>query len=120
MLKEALLCLALNIYHEANTEPLAGKYAVGYVTLNRASSGIYPDNVCSVVYQSGQFSWTIKPKKPYGAGWEQAKEIASNLLYSTPSDPTNGALYFHNKEVRPKWSYRLQKTAVIGNHTFYK
>ena len=33
----ALLCLALNIYHEARGEPLKGQIAVASVTMNRAN-----------------------------------------------------------------------------------
>ena len=36
-----LQCLALNIYHEARSESLAGQYAVADVVLNRVESPMY-------------------------------------------------------------------------------
>ena len=35
MIAEALVCLALNIYHEAKNQPLIGQIAVAQVTINR-------------------------------------------------------------------------------------
>lgn len=44
-------CLARNIFYESGGEPLEGKVAVGYVTLNRAQDPRYPNSVCGVVHQ---------------------------------------------------------------------
>ncbi len=46
-------CLAKNIYFEAGNQPLAGRIAVGQVTLNRRDHGMFPHTVCEVVYQGG-------------------------------------------------------------------
>jgi spore germination cell wall hydrolase CwlJ-like protein len=49
--KRELTCLALNVYYEARGEPLAGKYAVAEVTMNRVASPRHPGTVCEVVYE---------------------------------------------------------------------
>jgi spore germination cell wall hydrolase CwlJ-like protein len=41
MLDTALLCLALNLYHEARSEDTASQIAVAEVTLNRVDSNHY-------------------------------------------------------------------------------
>ena len=41
--KSEIECLAMNIYHEARSESLAGQYAVADVVLNRVESRLYPD-----------------------------------------------------------------------------
>jgi spore germination cell wall hydrolase CwlJ-like protein len=121
MLNAALLCLALNIYYEANTEPLEGKYAVALVTLNRVNSEIYPNKVCTVVYQPYQFSWTLEQKPaPSGPGWLEAKRVAKVVLKGWVPDITDGATHYHNDTVKPKWSHKLKKIKTIGKHTFYK
>lgn len=51
--RELLACL---IQCEADGEPWEGKIAVGSVVLNRARSGVYPDTIVGVIYQSGQFA----------------------------------------------------------------
>jgi hypothetical protein len=53
-----LFCMVQNVYHEARGEDALGQAAVAHVTLNRVRSPAYPDTVCGVVWQQGQFSWT--------------------------------------------------------------
>lgn len=68
--KNAVYCLATNIYHEARGEPVAGQVAVANVTLNRVTDRRWPGTVCGVVRQAArdpetrevalhrcQFSW---------------------------------------------------------------
>ena len=112
-------------------EPLDGKKAVAFVTLNRVQSG-YADNICDVVQQKTkstcQFSWycdttftsrrlTIKQTSLYN----DILELSTNLFlnFERMNDVTNGATYYHADYVNPKWT-RLQKEKQIGRHIFYK
>ena len=53
-----LECLAVGIYFESKSEPLAGQLAVGEVIANRANSnGRFPSTYCGVLFQRGQFSF---------------------------------------------------------------
>ena len=126
-------CLALNIYHEARSEIVTGRLAVGMVTLNRVQSKKFPNTVCEVVWQPRQFSWTKdgKSDRPLEArAWKQAKLIANYLyakyeLYTALTngdiDPTDGALYYYAHDlVTPYWADKIRITAVIGSHTFGK
>lgn len=45
----ALLCLALNVWHESRGEDLAGQYAVAFVTINRAKES--HADICEVVFK---------------------------------------------------------------------
>jgi N-acetylmuramoyl-L-alanine amidase len=69
MLETALMCLALNIYFEARSEPIQGQIAIAEVTLNRVASPNFPNDVCSVVLQDNsagcQFSWWCDGKSDY-------------------------------------------------------
>ena len=117
----ALLCLALTIYHEARGEPLQGQKAVAHVVINRVKHPDYPDDVCAVVYQGGQFSWVRqRPHKPKGPAWDQAKSVAFKVLIGESKDPTWGATHFHTVNTNPKRSYRLKRVKTINNHVFYK
>ncbi len=123
---EAHKCLALAMYWEARGEGHRGMLAVGSVVLNRVEDDRFPDTVCDVVYQGGetppcQFSWWCdgKSDRPtHRASWEESRILADSLLTARPHDPTNGALFFHAKSVRPSW--RREQTAQIGNHVFYR
>ncbi|MEA3274112.1 MAG: cell wall hydrolase [Pseudomonadota bacterium] len=124
-----LECLALNIYHEARSEPEKGQLAVAAVTLNRVQSDAFPDSVCRVVKQGGQrrnrcqFSWWCDGKKDKPTdtdAWEKALQIGRRTLEGDATDPTNGALYYHATYVKPKWSRTFKRTARVGSHLFYR
>ena len=52
-----LECLAVGIYYESKSEPLAGQLAVGQVIANRAKSGRFASTYCGVLFQRSQFSF---------------------------------------------------------------
>ncbi len=121
----ALTCLALNVYHEARSEPLIGQLAVAEVTLNRVASSRYPDEVCDVVWQSRQFSWTHdgksdKPKEP--EAWAHAQAVAYIALNGMARVPelTSEVLHYHADWVTPHWARGEQPVAHIGGHVFYE
>lgn len=125
-----LACLARNIYYEAGNEPFEGKVAVAQVTLNRVESGLFPDDVCQVIYQKNifyekivcQFSWycdreaTVRPINK--AVYEESMDAAKKVLlegFRLPSLKT--ALFYHADYVNPGW--RKERVAKIGRHIFY-
>lgn len=119
--KRAIQCMAENVYHEARGESLRGKKAIAAVTMNRVKSDIYPDTVCSVVYQHGQFSWVRKKPKIKGKIPDEIYSIARQyvLSYSRKLDLTNGATSYHATYVSPRWK-NLRRITKIGKHIFYE
>lgn len=126
---EALKCLALNIYHEARSEPEIGQMAVAAVTLNRVRSASFPGSVCHVVKQGGQkrnrcqFSWWCDGRSDHPTedeAWEKAVHLGRLSLLGLAEDPTRGALYYHANYVQPRWSRSFERTAKIGRHVFYR
>ena len=122
-------CLALNIYHEARSEPQQGQQAVAAVTINRVASPAFPNSICKVVKQGGkkrnqcQFSWwcdshSDKPRE--GSAWQGALELSRKTLEGEIRDPTGGALYYHAKRVNPRWARTFKRTGMIGQHLFYR
>ncbi|MFP3614741.1 cell wall hydrolase [Paraburkholderia sp. SIMBA_050] len=132
ILASALLCLTLNIYHEARSQPILGQYAVAAVTMNRA--GDDPNKVCDVVTQPHQFSWTTTKLLRDRAGWRLkaagvpkddfawmiASKIAANTLAGHKIDLTHGATYYHATYVHPGWREKLVHALTIGDHIFYR
>ena len=126
-----LTCLALNVYYEARGEPLAGKYAVAEVTMNRVVSRRFPETVCKVVYEKrwdrlrkryvGAFSWTEFDFVPHPEGeqWHQAREVAADVYFGRQPPRLNGALHYHATYIKPSWSRGRQPIARIGGHVFY-
>ena len=131
MVTEVLFCLALNVYHEARSQPLIGQLAVAQVVLNRVDSSAYPDTVCGVVYQNKypgrlnrcQFSWYCDGKNdtPRDAdAWLRANQIASLALSPALPDLVSGATHYHALYVNPSWAGSLESVATIGSHRFYR
>jgi N-acetylmuramoyl-L-alanine amidase len=132
ILETAIICLAMNIYHEARSESIPAQYAVASVTLNRA--GRDHKKVCHVVGQKHQFSWTTKllakrgdtlalkregyPKDEHA--WELAQKIANTALKRLDLDFTGGATFYHANYVTPAWRHTVQHTKTLGTHIFYK
>lgn len=110
MIAEALMCLALNAYHEARDQDIRGMVAVSQVVMNRVESDLFPDDVCEVVMQGPtreswktrqyidideedreyypirhrcQFSWYCDGRSDDplpGRAWEKSKYIARMFL----------------------------------------
>lgn len=75
-------CVAMAIYHEARGEPIRGQRAVADVVMNRARSGRWGSNACSVVNAPSQFSnrWSWRSPVQGVAAWDRALEIARDAV----------------------------------------
>ena len=117
-----LECLAVGIYFESKSEPLAGQLAVGQVIANRASSGRFPSSYCGVLFQRSQFSFIRGRSLPTvprgGRQWQTAVAIAKIVDQELKDSSVGNALFFHAKRVSPNW--HLKRVASIGNHIFYR
>ena len=119
----AATCLALTIYYEARDQPLAGQLAVAEVVLNRVENKHYPDDICSVVWEEKQFSFTHdgKPERPRHEVWGDIQALARDIL----DDPDGvlfhtGATHYHAKYVTPFWVDDMIFVGQVGDHIFYE
>lgn len=117
-------CLAQNVYFESRGESDVGQEAVAWVTLNRVFSEEFPNTICDVVWEPGQFSWTNDGKSDTPKNkeaWEKAKYIAEHVLenYHVELDPTEGSTYFHADYTKPGWRKKFNRVVQIDNHVFY-
>lgn len=124
MIEAAILCLAQNIYFEARDQDLMGMMAVAEVTMNRVDAPNWPDDVCGVVWQDKQFSWTHDGKsdrmyelRPREISMQLAEAYVERRIESFFTD---GATHYHSQKVDPWWSGHYEKTTEIGTHVFYK
>ena len=123
-------CLAEAVYFESRGEVKRGQIAVAQVVMNRAFSGFYPNNVCGVVYQNAhrklacQFTFAcdgIPDKIEEPDMWEQAKEIARDMLDGKLWLPEIGhSTHYHAYWVHPSWVNEMRKIHKIGVHSFYR
>ncbi|HEX5259471.1 MAG TPA: cell wall hydrolase [Sphingomicrobium sp.] len=117
-------CLATAVYFEARGESVEGQLAVARVVMNRAASGRYPPDWCSVVKQPAQFSFVRHGEFPQAdtnsEAWMKAEAVAelaaSNVVPSISTD----VLWYHADYVAPTWRHGLQEVQQIGAHIFYR
>ena len=137
MIAEAIMCLALNVYHEARDQPFIGQVAVAQVVMNRVYDASSPAHPCEVVFQGPTYSW--KPDFPvrhrcqfswYCDGksdkvydedaYKQALTIAHGVYYDNLDDFVEGATHYHAVYVLPEWAESKTPVVQIGQHMFYR
>ena len=138
LIETALMCLALNTYHEAKNQSMIGQVATAQVVMNRVADSRYPNTVCEVVKQGPkykgsdvpvrhkcQFSWfcdgkSDEPRRD-SKEWFKAQDYARIVLSGRIAlDVTEGATHYHSVYVNPYWADSLNETVIINEHIFYK
>lgn len=126
-LNDPLTCLSRTLYWEARGQSVSGIEAIANVVMNRLVHADFPNTICDVVTQgseqgSCQFSWWCDghSDKASEESYITSKEIARKALNQQLSDHTNGAIYFHHREIEPDWSLKFIKTFETEEHVFYK
>ena len=128
MMETALMCMALNIFFEARSEPIQGQIAVAEVTLNRVASDDYPNTICEVVLQQNsqgcQFSWWCDGKsdspKEHNS-FQTSKSLARLMIDDGQYISVVGknATHYHTDDIKPYWSDDMVKVEQVGKHIFY-
>jgi spore germination cell wall hydrolase CwlJ-like protein len=136
---EAIRLLALTIWGEARSDGPSAMRAVAHVIMNRLESErAFGNSIKDVVWKRKHFScWnqgdpnrkamTLIPKlpdtHPSKQRWYEAVKIARNIIKGRDKqDPTNGALFYHTKQMgTPYWvTPDIKPVARIGGHLFYQ
>jgi len=137
MISAAVLCMAMNIYHEARGEPLAGQIGVAHSVLNRVADLRYPSTVCGVVKQAKyhgwdmdtpirnqcQYSWFCDGKSDHpqdGKAMLEATILAQYVLHGDSIDIIEGATHYHADYVHPYWADHMEITVKLGSHIYYR
>ena len=122
-------CLAEALYFEARGETVRGMFAVAEVILNRVESARFPDNICGVIKQGTgkryqcQFTYTcdgMAERIHEPAAFDRVAKVARFALDGAAPRLTEGATHYHTTAVKPRWSRTYTRTALIGEHIFYR
>jgi N-acetylmuramoyl-L-alanine amidase len=125
-LDEQANCLATAVYFEARGESVEGQLAVARVVMNRAGSGKYPPDWCSVMKQPWQFSFVNPRTGQYpavdtgSAAWARAQGVARLAMANVVPSVEPDVLWYHANYVAPSWGRRLNMAERIGAHIFYR
>lgn len=126
MIELAITCLAAAIYFEAGNQTIEGKYAVADVILTRVASPRFPNDICGVVYQSKQFSFTHDGKSDnidlITNVLDVVEVIVSKLVAQDAIEgytPSIKADHYHATYKNPTWNRNMTVVATVGDHVFY-
>ena len=127
MMTPSIVCLAAAIFFEARDQPIQGQMAVADVVMNRVESPRWPDEICAVVFQPSQFSFTHDGKsdsyRKYtsNVGDRQAIDVAEEIAKSVIKGARLGltSTHYHATYVSPYWRKQYHLDGRIGDHVFY-
>lgn len=118
------LCLATAIFFEARNQTFDGQRAVAEVILNRRTDPQWPDNICDIIEQPRQFSYTHDglSDNPLvydeGDAWWVARMIARETIQGKDLLGITST-HYHTTAVSPSWRHALELDGQIGDHIFY-
>jgi len=115
-------CYAQGVYHEGSHN-IQERIGIINVIRNRVRDGRWGNDVCSVVYASGQFiGVTDESHLPVNerAYLETKLLVIDTIIHNKYANPVANALYFHDDSIPPKkaWFGKRKKTH-IGRMVFY-
>ncbi|TKR33945.1 cell wall hydrolase [Luteimonas gilva] len=123
------LCLSTTVYLEARDQSVRGQQAVAEVALRRRDSGLWGNNVCSVVTAPKQFAPTLVSRQTRlgnSEAWAEAVTVALEAERNWALPPGKrkeivpGASHFMAHAIAaPSWRNAYQ-VATIGDHTFLR
>lgn len=116
-----LICLVKIVRHEAANQSMTGQLAVAQLVMNRVNSPRFPNSICNVAHQRGQFFNTnaYNPSRN-DQRWANAMEVALDARNAL-SDPVVGdAVFYHAAYVTPRFHRSRPRVAQIEDHIFYR
>ncbi len=118
-----LLCLTEAVYFEGRGEN--NKKAIIDVIMNRTNSKYFPNDICAVINQPYQFSYTLDKNREVNNEkiWELIRKVVVDTYFDKDySDSTRGALYYYNPQkvkTTPSWVASRYFLFKSGGHAFY-
>jgi len=126
-LKDAM-CLTEIVHFEANGERWVGKKAVANVAITRSELYRFPDDLCGVLHQPGQFSHVSAGRSLDDVvltepgdieSFHETLALVARSFKEGIDDVTEGADHFFNPSLSsPPWGRNPISMVQIGNHRF--
>lgn len=116
-----LLCLAKIVRHEAANQSHTGQLAVAQLVMNRVESPRFPNTICSVAHQRGQFFNTnaYNPSRN-DARWQSAMDVAIDARNDISQPVVGEAVFYHAAYAPSRFHQSRPRVAQIEDHIFYR
>lgn len=116
-----LICLVKIVRHEAANQSMTGQLAVAQLVMNRVNSTRFPNTICTVAHQRGQFFNTnaYNPSRN-DQRWENAMEVALDARNGVSDPVVEDAVFYHAAYVSPRFHRSRPRVAQIEDHIFYR
>jgi spore germination cell wall hydrolase CwlJ-like protein len=111
-------CMTRVMYFESNRSSEEGMIAVGTVVMNRVASRQFPNTICGVVRQPGQFTQSLYGRM-HGRGLALASDAAYRVMHGERAANVGGAMYFHTAGLHFPYT-NMHYTWVAGGNAFYE
>lgn len=117
--KSDLECMERAIFFEANRSSRPGMISVGTVVMNRVESDDFPNTVCGVVGQKGQFAPGVMTRPMNSRALPDVQEAARAVLRGERQRGVQKARFFHTAGY--DFPYRnMHYVLVAGGNAFYE
>lgn len=118
--QEELVCAARTVYHEARGEPKEGQIAVVENILNRRKDSRWPHNLCDIVFQPKQYSWTheVEGIERDREAYYKAMYIVKGVIQGRYESICSNNNHYHTYWVSPIWS-KGKEPCIVGDHYFF-
>lgn len=107
------------MYFESNRSSRDGMVAVGSVVMNRLQSNDYPDTVCGVVTQKGQFAPHVMSRRKGSRSMPLVEEAAASVMAGERHPLIEDAQFFHAASYRASYN-NMHYVLVTGGNAFYE
>lgn len=112
-------CLARAMFFESRRSSREGLVAVGTVVLNRVRSPEYPDTICGVVGQKGQFAPGVLSRRMNSKALPDVMAAADAVLAGERHPAVSNAKHFHQAGL--KFPYKnMHYVLEAGGNAFYE
>jgi spore germination cell wall hydrolase CwlJ-like protein len=120
--KSQLNCLTEAVYHEARGEPELGQKLVAKTILQRKSSSKFPNTVCGVINQKGQFSYKTKRgiRVRELSTYKKIEQLVKAEVKKFSPSKSNPLYFYNPKKVKPGWAKKMKVLKRAGNHVFLR
>lgn len=112
-------CMERAMYFESNRSSRDGMVAVGSVVMNRVTSRDFPNSVCGVVGQKGQFASGIMSRRMDARSAPRIREAARSVLRGERHPMIGNAMFFHTAGHRFPYD-NMHYVLVTGGNAFYE